>query len=72
MGASRIAIATWRKQPAACRKMVLDYFMAEAEQSREWAKEAPLFGKASDLIAEAVALESAVAVLRGLARRPRR
>ena len=72
MGASRIAIATWRKQPAKYRRMVLDYFRSEAEQSREWANQAPLYGSKADNLAEAVALEAAVAVLRELGRKPSR
>jgi len=71
MSPTRAAVAAWRKQPAKVRAMVLSYFRAEAEQSREWAKEAPLFGTRAENLADAAAFEAAVAALRALGRRSR-
>lgn len=66
------AIAEWRKRPAKVRKGIIEYFVDEANQSRDWAAEAPLFGKKADLIAEAEAIEAVVAIMRAASAKPKR
>jgi hypothetical protein len=66
MNPRRAAVAAWVSQPAKRREMIFDYFEAEAEQSRAWATEAPLFGTEADNIADARAIDAAVALLRAV------
>lgn len=66
--AAAIAFTNWKHKPARYHELVIGFFRDEAKQSREWAKEAPLFGNKADLLGEASAIESACEVLRYVAR----